>query len=193
VDYVIGDRWAFAVLLIQVFGVTAAVNQIGFNWTAYYRALGRTRPIAVANTVLVAAVAAIALPLLVDRGVDGFAVGMAGATALFVAVRLFYVMRLFPTLGVAAHVARALAPVVPGVAGVVGIRLIAGDGRSPGRALAELAVFTALVMVTTLLTERRLLREALGYLRRPDSAGAPELGPEGAGDAGSVGEPRQPA
>jgi O-antigen/teichoic acid export membrane protein len=193
VDYVIGDRWAFAVLLIQVFGVTAAVNQIGFNWTAYYRALGRTRPIAVANAVLVIAVAAIALPLLVDRGVDGFAVGMAAATALFVAVRLFYVMRLFPTLAVAAHVARALAPVVPGVAAVVGIRLVADGDRSPGRALAELAVFAALVLVTTLVAERRLLREALGYFRGDGSAGPLDLGPEGAGHPGPVGEPRQPA
>ena len=32
-------------------GVTAAFNHIGFNWTAYFRALGRTRPIAIANVL----------------------------------------------------------------------------------------------------------------------------------------------
>ena len=38
-----------AIPLIQAFGLTAALNQIGFNWTAFFRALGDTRPIAVAG------------------------------------------------------------------------------------------------------------------------------------------------
>jgi O-antigen/teichoic acid export membrane protein len=192
VDFVIGDHWTFAVLLIQLFGLTAVMNQIGFNWTAYYRALGRTRPIAVANTSLVVAVAAIALPLLAERGVDGFAVGMAAATAVFVAVRLVYIARLFPTLAIARHVARGLAPVLPAVAAVLAIRLAAGGGRTPGRALAELAVFVVLVPAATLVLERRLLSEALGYLRSP-SAGPLDLSPNGAGDARTVGQPGQPA
>jgi O-antigen/teichoic acid export membrane protein len=173
VDHVIGDRWAFAVTLIQVFGLTAAFNQIGFNWTAYYRARGETRPIAVANTVLVAAVAAIALPLLAERGVDGFAVGMAAATVIFVAVRLVYIARLFPALGVVVHVARAVAPTVPAVLAVLAVRLIADGGRSPAQAIAELALFGAVVVAATLASERTLLREALGYLRAPASASAP--------------------
>ena len=193
VDFVIGDHWVFAVLLIQLFGVTAVMNQIGFNWTAYYRALGRTRPIAVANVALVAAVAVIALPLLVDRGVDGFAVGMAAATAVFVAVRLIYVARLFPTLAIARHVARGLAPVVPAVAAVLALRLAGGDDRTPGQALAELAVFVVVVPAATLVLERRLLTEALGYLRSPASAGPLDLSPNGAGDARGVGQPGQPA
>ena len=176
VDFVIGDRWAFAVTLIQVFALTAAFNQIGFNWTAYYRARGETRPIAVANVVLVAAVAAIALPLLVGRGIDGFAVGMAIATALFVAVRLVYVARLFPALDVVAHVARAMVPTVPGVLALLALRAVVEGGRSPLRAAAELALFTFVVVAATAVSERALLREALGYLRAPPaSAGAPQL------------------
>lgn len=173
VDFVIGDRWRFAVTLIQVFGLTAVFNQIGFNWTAYYRARGETRPIAVANAVLVVAVAAIALPLLVDRGVDGFAIGMAAATVLFVAVRLFYIWRLFPTLDVLAHVGRALAPTVPGVLAVLAVRLVAGGDRTPAQAIGELALFAVVVVATTVASERVLMREALGYLRAPVSASAP--------------------
>ena len=170
VDLVIGDRWEFAVMLIQVFGLTAAVNQIGFNWTAYYRALGKTRPIAVANAVLVLGVAAIALPLLVERGLDGFAVGMAAATLLFVAVRLVYLARLFPTIRIAAHVARAVAPTGPAVAAVLALRLAAGDGRPVGLVLGELALFAAVAVLATLALERSLLRELIGYLRgRPSS------------------------
>jgi O-antigen/teichoic acid export membrane protein len=165
VHLVIGDHWDFAVTLIQVFGLTAAFNQIGFNWTAYYRALGRTRPIAVANVTLVVAVAVIALPLLADRGVDGFAAGMAAATAIFVAVRLFYIARLFPALRIAGHVGRALAPTVPGAAVVVVTRALVDGGRTPGRAIAEVLAFAAVVLATTLVLERRLLSEAVGYLR----------------------------
>ena len=173
VNFVIGDRWEFAVLLIQIFGVTAAANQIGFNWTAYYRALGRTRPIAVANAILVVAVAAIALPLLVERGVDGFAVGMAVATVIFLGVRLVYLAKLFPALRVAAHVSRALAPTLPGLGVVLASRALVDGGRSPGRALSELALFGVVVLLSTLVLERRLLREALGYLRgRPENTNA---------------------
>ena len=193
VDYALGDRWDFAVLLIQVSALTAAANQVGFNWTAYYRALGRTRPIAVANAVLVAGVAAIAVPLLLERGVDGFAVGMAVATALFIAVRLVYVARLFPTLEIARHVGGALLPVVPAVAVVLGTRAVAGDGRSPGRALAELAAFLVVTAATTYARERALVAEALGYLRAPRSASTPELGPDRPPDPGRIGGTREPA
>jgi O-antigen/teichoic acid export membrane protein len=165
VHFVIGDHWQFAVTLIQVFGLTAAVNQIGFNWTAYYRARGETRPIAVANVIFVVAVGAIAVPLLADRGVDGFAAGMAAATLVFIGVRLVYVARLFPALRIARHVAKALAPTVPAAALVLGIREVFDGTRSPGRAIAELAVFTAVVLAATLILERRLLSEALGYWR----------------------------
>ena len=167
VDFVLGDRWEFAVTLIQVFALAAAFNQIGFNWTAYYRALGRTRPIAVANVVLVVAVAAIALPLLVERGVDGFAGGWAIATVLFVAVRMVYLFRLFPALRIVSHVARALAPTVPATAVVLVAREVFDGSRTPARAIAELVVFLVVVLLATLVLERRLLAEAIGYLRGP--------------------------
>ncbi|MEA2426689.1 MAG: lipopolysaccharide exporter, partial [Thermoleophilaceae bacterium] len=39
VHYVIGDKWRFAVSLIAAFGLAAAIDQIAFNWTAFFRAL----------------------------------------------------------------------------------------------------------------------------------------------------------
>ena len=35
-----------------MFALIAAADQLGFNWTAFYRALGRTRPIAVVNVTM---------------------------------------------------------------------------------------------------------------------------------------------
>jgi O-antigen/teichoic acid export membrane protein len=163
VDFVIGDKWTFAVLLIQVLGAAAALNQIGFNWTAFYRARGETRPIAVVNVVMLAAVLAIAVPLVATGGVDGYAIGMAAAMAIALAVRVVYLLRLFPALGMAAHVARGLAPTLPAVVAVLAVRMAGGD-RTPGRAVAEGLLFCAVVAASALLAERALLRESLAYL-----------------------------
>lgn len=165
VDYVLGEKWRIAVTLIQVLAVTAAVNQFGFNWTAFYRALNRTRPIAVAHFVLLAGVLGIAVPLLASDGLDGYAAGMAAATALALAVRFYFISRLFPLRAVA-HLLRALLPTIPAVLAVLAVRWAADSGRSPGRALAEVALFLVAAAAGSALFERDLVREAVGHLRR---------------------------
>ena len=165
VHYVIGEKWRFAEFLIQVFAVTAAVNQIGFNWTAFYRALDRTRPIAVANVVLLAGVLGAAIPLLVAKGIDGYAVGVAVATGLFLLVRLYYLKMLFPTFHVVSHVGRVAVPAALGILAVLAIREFAAPGRPTAEVLSELMAFVAVVGMATLVTERALLREVWRYLR----------------------------
>jgi O-antigen/teichoic acid export membrane protein len=165
------EKWGNAVVLIQVLGLAAAVNQIGFNWSAYFRARGETRPIAVANATQLVLVLAVAVPLLVSHGVDGFAAGMAVATAGWVIVRMVYVARLFRLTRVGAHVARAIAPTVPAAGVVLAARALDGDAsRGPARVIAEAVVFSLLVVAFSWVSERRLLLEALGYLRRRPAA-----------------------
>jgi O-antigen/teichoic acid export membrane protein len=168
VHYVIGEKWRFAVPLIAAFGIAAVIDQIAFNWTAFFRALGRTRPVAVGQGVALVAVIAIAVPLLVTDGVTGFGVGMAIATAVAVAVRLAYLRSIFASFGFAQHVVRGIAPTLPAVAAVVGLRQVKDD-----IVLVELAVFIAVAALATWLLERDLLRESLGYLRR----GRPTVAP----------------
>jgi PST family polysaccharide transporter len=165
VHYVIGDKWKFAVPVIQVFAVTAAVNQIGFNWTAFYRALGRTRPIAVANVALLIGVLGVATPLLVIDGVNGYALGMAVATAIWLAVRLYYLTRIFPALSIVSHVARSLPGVAAAVLAVLAIRWLNSGPRRPAEVLIELGVFVAVTTAATLVSERDLLREMWAYLK----------------------------
>ena len=162
VPAVLGEKWRFAVPVIQIFGVLAAVNQIGFNWTAFYRALGDTKPIAVADGVLLAVGLGLGLPLLLSDGVAGFAAGLAAATAIAVVVRLRYLTRLFPAFGVLRHVARGVAPTLPAAGAVLALR---AGGASPGTA-GEIVLFLLIAGLATLVLERALLREALGYLRR---------------------------
>ena len=41
IEFVYGAEWEPAVGLIQAFGLIAAFNHIGYNWTAFFRARGR--------------------------------------------------------------------------------------------------------------------------------------------------------
>lgn len=165
VEHVLGEDWRFAVTLVQVLAVTAAINQIGFNWTAFYRALGRTRPIAAGNLVFLAAVCAIAVPLLLAEGVDGYAAGMAVATGVFLAVRLALLARLFPIGRMLVEMAPAFVPALAATGVVLALRVAPGDGRPVWRVVAELVVFGAMTVALTALTQRELMREVLGYLR----------------------------
>jgi O-antigen/teichoic acid export membrane protein len=165
VHYVLGQKWRVAVTLIQVLAVTAAVNQVGFNWSAFYRALARTKPIAVVNVVLLIGVLGIAVPLLIAYGLDGYAAGMAAATGVMIVVRLFFLIRIFPALDVVSHVARAFAPTVLAVCVVLGSRVAFGLDHSLGPVIAQSVLFIVIVLVATLRSERELFREVVGYLR----------------------------
>lgn len=166
VTYVLGERWEGAVFVIQVFGLAAAVNQVAFNWSAFFRALGLTRPMAGASAVMLAGVMAIAVPLLLWRGIDGFAVGMGLATILYVGARVAYLKRLFPVREVLANAARGIAPALPAVAAVLVARAIGGAHRGPVQVAVELALFIAVAVGATYVAERALLDELRGYLRR---------------------------
>jgi O-antigen/teichoic acid export membrane protein len=167
IEFGIGERWSEALILFQVFGVLAAVSHIGFNWTAFYRAVGDTRPIAVVTIAAFVAFLAAAVPLLFIYGLDGFAVGMAVSVAVSLTGRWIYLARLFPGLDIARHSLRAIAPTVPAVLAVLAVRAGLGGERSLELALGELGVYVAVTALATILLERELLREALSYLRGP--------------------------
>jgi O-antigen/teichoic acid export membrane protein len=174
VHFVIGERWRFAVPVIQLIALTAGFNQFAFNWTAFYRALGRTRAMAIAGVAMLAAVIALAVPLIFVDGVRGYAIGMAGATAALMALRIHYILELFPSFPVVRHLLRGLAPTAPAAAVVAALRAVESSPRSGAMAAVEVVLFTAVVIVATYVSERELLREVAGYLRgrpAPEPAG----------------------
>lgn len=166
VHFVLGHKWDYAIGVIQVFGLIAGMNQIGFNWSAFYRAIGRSRPIAASAVVTVITTLGIAVPLLVTHGLDGFAVGMGIVTLVLVAMRWFFLARLFPALAMVRHVLRAALPTLPGLA-VVGLLRLAGEGvsRTLPLALAEAVCFVLVTTGATAVLERGLLGEFVGYFR----------------------------
>ena len=165
VDFVLGARWRPGVRLLQAFGAIAAVNHIGFNWDAFYRAHGRTRPVAVWSMVTLASFLAIALPLLIVDGLDGLAIGLGVVTIVSLIVRGLYLKRLLPGLRLFRHMARAIAPSIPAVGMVLAVRAAEDPHRGAQSAIIELVVYLLVTVLATLAFERSLLREVAGYLR----------------------------
>jgi O-antigen/teichoic acid export membrane protein len=165
VHYVIGEKWRFAEPLIVTFGINAGLNQIGFNWTAFFRARDDTRPVAVAGVFSLVSTLAIAVPLLVADGLTGFGIGLCAATVLNVALRLWYLRRLFTDLPVLRHVAGGIGPTLPAVAAVIGMRLAHSGSHTALWAVTEALAFALVSVAATCLWHGPLLRESLGYLR----------------------------
>lgn len=166
ITFGLGDQWTEALIVLQVFGVTAAVNHIGFNWSAFFRATGNTVPIAKVVVVAFAAFAATAIPLLLVFGLPGYAAGIAAMTVVSLVARFYFLNKLFPAFRVVVHVVRAFAPTVPAIAAILTIRVAGGGARTLEDALLELVAYVGVTVVATLGFERALLAEAASYLRR---------------------------
>ena len=174
VEYGIGDEWLPAVGLLQASGLIAAVHHIGFNWDAYFRARGETKPIAVAGVVAALVFVGVGIPLILAYDLRGFALGVAVQSLAHVAVRAFYLRRLFEGFSYLRHALRAVLPTIPAAAAVLALRASDILDRSLGVALAELALYLAITVAATWILERPLLREMHGYMtgarRRPAAA-----------------------
>jgi O-antigen/teichoic acid export membrane protein len=171
VHFVLGSRWEDAIPVIQVFALIAAVNQIGFNWVSIFRARGDTRPIAVAGLTMAVSVSTIAVPALFVWGLEGYSIGMLLAIFCLVAVRLVYLRRLFSLRAIGHNVAKGVAPALGALAGAGAIRLaLWGGERTELQAVLEVAVFGALAVGLTVISERALLHEFRGYLSRGRTA-----------------------
>jgi O-antigen/teichoic acid export membrane protein len=168
VHYVFGEKWRLAIVLLQVFGVIAALNHIAFNWGAFYRARGDTRPALVISLLLAASCALIVLPCLVVWGLPGLAGGTAAMVAITLAGRLYYVMKLFPDFHVLAYAWRSLLPTIPPALAVLALRAVGADGA--WATIAEAALYAGGCALLIWRLERPLLREVGGYLRPPATA-----------------------
>jgi O-antigen/teichoic acid export membrane protein len=171
VNYAIGTRWRAAIPVLAIYGVTAALAHVGFNWDQYFRARGETRPIAWAQAITTLAFLASAIPLLYLWGLKGFAVGVAIQAIVNMACRVFFLRRLFPGFDVWRHAARACAPTVPAAAVVLLARAIEPRGRRLSEVLLELSLYAAITVAATWALERRLLAEMVGYVRRSQAQG----------------------
>ena len=169
IHFILGGEWGFAVLLFQAMGITSAIAHIGFNWDSYVRALDDTRPIAKYAWIALASWGAVPIPLMLHSGLRGYSIGILAVAFVTLAARGYFLRKLFPGFGMLRHVARAVAPTVPAVVVVLLVRMLEPFPRSFFVALLELVLYLMVTALVTRLTERTLLREAIGYLQRARS------------------------
>jgi PST family polysaccharide transporter len=166
INFAIGDRWESAIPVIQAYGAVAVLNQMAMNWTVFYRAIGNTKPMAVAGVVMAVGCVFIATPLLLSEGLVGFAVGYGIALLVLTVVRLRYISRLFALPLVLRNIARGMAPGIIAFCVTGGIRLLVDQGgRTEAAALAELGLFVAITAAITFTLERSLFAEVVAYVR----------------------------
>ena len=170
VDHVLGEKWEVATGLLQFFGVTCAIKQIAFNWTAYHRAIGETKPIAANSVAGLITFLVVGVPSMLMWGLTGYAVAIGAMTLVQLVVRGYFLAKLFQGFSVLAHSLRAIAPSVPAVGAVLALRLAETGDRTGGMILAELALYVSVTAAATWFFERSLVREAVGYLRRARAA-----------------------
>ena len=127
---------------------------------------------AVVAVAAMSAFLAVGIPLLLLFGLPGFAAGIAFQGLVHLAVRTYYLRRLFEGFGFVRHAVRAFVPTLPAAAAVLLARALESGDRTITLALAELGAYAVVTAATTWYFESVLLREAFGYLRRGRPAGA---------------------
>jgi O-antigen/teichoic acid export membrane protein len=163
IRYVLGEKWHAAISLIQITGLAAALNHIGFNWDDYYRARGDTRPVAVVAVTSVVVTLGSGIPLLLADGLTGLAWGIGLGAAAALVVRAAYIAALFRGFDLLLHGWRAVLPVIPAVAVVLVIRGLTHEALAA--ASLEICAYVLVAAAASVVSERVLLAEALGYLR----------------------------
>ena len=134
VAFVLGDEWEPAVVLLGGLAVATALQQLGYNWFAFYRARGESRPQAVESAAFAGSFALLAVPATLAWGSWGFVAGRLACTVCVLAVRRAYVLRLLPGVRLG-EIARA-----GGAAGAGGDGARAGAAaRAVGRRAAAVA------------------------------------------------------
>ena len=171
----LGEEWEPATLLIQGLAVIGLLQHLGFNWFAFYRAHGDTRPPAVEAVTRTVAFLALAIPGLALDGDEGFLAGAVVAVLVALALRAHYVRRMLPDVRARDLLGGAVPAGLAATAAALVVRLVLwGGDRGAVQAVAEAAVFGAVFAVLALRLERALLAELRGGEHQPGEHGGDE-------------------
>jgi PST family polysaccharide transporter len=166
VHFVLGHQWEPAIPVLAIMGLVTAVHHVGYNWSVFVKARGITWPIAAQAVLVSAVVIGAGIPLMYSDGLVGLALAFAIGEAVALVTRSFVIARFFNGMRILPHLLRAFAPTLVAVVPILAVRALIGPERSGAAALALFALYVALTIFATIALERRLLREAVGYLRR---------------------------
>ncbi|HEX8067346.1 MAG TPA: oligosaccharide flippase family protein [Thermoleophilaceae bacterium] len=168
VDFLLGDEWAGAVVLLQGLGAASALYQLGYSWIAFARGLGRPRPPALEAVAAVTVFGGVALPLLLAAGPTAYVLAICGSSLAVLAIRAYWIPRLLPGVRLGALLARAAWPVAVAAAAPLALRLaLWGGERGAVQAACEAVLFVAVYVAVTLAAERPLVGELRRAIRSP--------------------------
>jgi O-antigen/teichoic acid export membrane protein len=159
-------------------GIVTAVHHVGYNWSAFVQARGITWPVAVSGVVVCATVIAAGIPLMYSHGPLGLAYAFAIGECVSLAIRGVWLTRFFEGVSILTQLWRGLAPAALAAGFVLLERALLGADGTPAHAIAVLLMYLLVCVGATYLLERRLLREAVGYMlsrRDADVAAGGEL------------------
>jgi len=165
IHFVLGDRWRSAIGLIVVVALVAGFSQVGYNWAVFLRAVNNTRPIFIGALAQVVVFVLVTAPAMLTLGMTGYSIGLIAAALSQIFLRGYYMRRLFGGFSAFRPMARAVLPTLPPTALVLLMRAVSGGERSPARVVLELALYSVVAVGSTVLLERPLLRECVGYFR----------------------------
>ncbi len=174
VSFVVGEEWRDAEVLIQGLAVAGLLQHVGFNWFAFYRAHGDTRPPALEAVVVAVAFVVLAVPALVAWGAVGFVAGRVAAVVLGLGVRARYVRRMLPGVRAGRLVAPALLPALAATGCALAVRLALWGGARPAWRAAVEVVLVAGRVVGLGLPRGRGLRAGVRGARGGGAGGAGE-------------------
>jgi hypothetical protein len=106
------------------------------------------------------------IPLMYSNGLLGLAYAFAIAEAVGLVARGIVMARFFHGVRILRHLLRAFAPTVFASVPILALRVLTGPEPGAAAALAVFSLYIALTVLATLLLERPLLAEAIGYVRR---------------------------
>lgn len=165
VTYVLGEKWRSEADLLAAVGLIVGLTQIAFNWSIFMRAVNNTKPIFIAAVVNLLVFGVVMVPALFEWGLDGYVLGLAVSVGVQILVRGYFLARLFPGFHILRHSIRAIAPSIPAAGLILLVRIPFDGSRSMGIAIGELVLYAALTILFTLLFERRLVGEMVGYVK----------------------------
>jgi O-antigen/teichoic acid export membrane protein len=160
----LGHRWTAAIPLLQIMGIVTALHHVGYNWGAFFKARGRTWPMAVAGIPTTIATIGAGIPLMYADGLTGLGLAFACGELAGLASRGAWIASMFRGFRIQRQLAKGFAPVAIAALAIVGLRALAGAERTWPGALAVLAFYLAITAAATFALERPLIKEAWGYI-----------------------------
>lgn len=173
--FCLGPHWLPALPLLQIMGVVTAVNHVGYNWSTFVKARGETWPIAACTAIVGVATVGSAVPLMFSAHLLGIGYAFIIGQVVSLAVRAVLVARLFNGIRLLTHLLRSFLPTAVAAAAILGIRAAGAAEHTALEAVGLLAIYVAVTILATLVFERSLLAEALGYMLRRRRAAGPMI------------------